>query len=395
MTKTETPPVAAPSGPAAPPAALAALTGLVSALIAAAAASWLARPETYPDHLRPDAETGSLFNLVDPTTASWSLLALGSGGVLLSLAIARATRASRAACVAAATLGGVHLLLFTDLTLLVTMGYATAILGPPALLLYLGAAAVRSPALRWVVAGLVAAAVTVALALGADGAAAEEFWRGLGSGLRRAGVGMILNLVAFGGGVAWALLALRLSGLRWWGDRPASTTYVAPRRDWGWWVTLLAALGPAPYAAIRMTWLTPWPAFTNGGDLDAEPGMRVFGICLGLAAIGAIVLTLGLLARWGTVYPHWMPGKGGRPVSPSWPALAAVGAGLAITVAGRATVQMGLVGEETEMPVVEILVLMPFPIWGPLLVAAGVAYHRRRHPAQGAAGALAPASVSG
>lgn len=394
MTNTETVP-AASLGRSAPPAALAALTGVVSALIAVAAGSWLARPETYPDHLRPDAGTGSMFELVDPTAGSWLLLVLGIGGVLLSLGIARASRGSRAACVAAATLGGVHLLLFTDLTLLVTMGYATAILGPPALLLYLGAAAVRSPTLRWVVAGLVAAAVAVAVALGADAAAAEEFWRGLGSGLRRAGIGMILNLVAFAAGVAWALLALRVSGLRWWGERPAATTYVRSRRDWGWWVTLLAALGPLPYAAVRMTWLTPWPAFTNGGDLDAQAGMRVFGICLGLAAIGASVLTLGLLARWGTTYPRWMPGKGGRPVSPGWPALTAIGAGLAITVAGRATVQMGLADEDTEIALAEILLLMPFPVWGPLLVAAGVAYHRRRHPSHVVVGDAVPASVSG
>lgn len=376
---------------------LAALTGTVSALVAAAAGSWLARPETYPDHLRPDSGTGSLFELVDPTVGSWLLLVLGIGGVLLSLAVARTVRGSRgarAACAAAAMLGGAHLLLFTDLTLLVTFGYAVAILGPPALLLYLSAAAVRSPRIRWVVAALVAAGAAVALGLGVDGSAAAGFWQGLGSGLRRAGVGMILNLVAFAGGMAWAVLALRLAGLRWWGDRPVSTTYRAPRRDWGWWVTLLAAVGPLPYAVVRMTWLTPWPAFAADADLDADTAIRVFGISLGLAAIAASVLTLGLLARWGTTYPRWVPGVGGRPVSPTWPTMTAVGAGLAITVAGRAMIQMIVTDEDIESGAVEVLLLLPFPFWGPLLVAAAVAYHRRRHPAPTTAAEDTRASVS-
>lgn len=395
MTHTTHEPSAAPAPPRTvrPPLGLGAITGVVSGLVAAAAGSWLARPETYPDHLRPDSGSGSLFELVEPTVGASLLLALGLAGVLLSIVVSRVAGGSRLACAAAAAVGGVHLLLFTDLTLLVTFGYAVAILGPPALILYVAAAAVRSPRLRWVLAALVAAGAAVALTLGVDAAAVEDFWRGLGSGLRRAGVGMILNLVAFTGGMAWVVLALRVSGLRWWGDRPASTTYVAPRRDWGWWITLLAALGPLPYAAVRMTWLTPWPAFAGGGDLDADPAIRVFGVCLGFAALGGSVLTLGLLARWGTTYPGWVPGVGGRAVSPGWPTLTAIGVGLAITVAGRAMVQMILTEEDTEVPVVEVLLILPFPVWGPLLVAAAVAYHQRRHPARDAAPEAVPASV--
>lgn len=48
--------------------------------------------------------------------------------------------------------------------------------------------------------------------------------------------------------------------------------------------------------------------------------LRVFGILLGLAALGGAVLTLGLVSRWGEVFPAWLPGFRGRPV----PVLAAV-----------------------------------------------------------------------
>jgi hypothetical protein len=130
-----------------------------------------------------------------------------------------------------------------------------------------------------------------------------------------------------------------------------------------------------------MTWLTPWPVLTSGVDVSDDAVIRVIGVCLGLAALTGSALTLGLLGRWGTVYPRWAPGVGGRAVPPGWPTLVAVGVGLALTVAGRAATQVLLHQPDPALAVAEVLLLFPFPVWGPALVVAALAYHQRRHPA--------------
>ena len=186
---------------------------------------------------------------------------------------------------------------------------------------------------------------------------------------------MLVSLVSFVGGALWLLVALRATGMR--RAQPAAASYVAPRRDWGCWVTVVAALCPLPYALLRMTWLTPWPTIIDADTLAEQPAMRIFGLSLGFAAIGGAVLTIGLLMRWGSVYPRWVPVVGGRPVSPVWPTVLAVVVGAAVTVAGRSMLQLTYT-EDDLLSKVETLLVLPFPVWGPLLIAAAIAYYRRR-----------------
>lgn len=351
-----------------------------SALAAVAGALWLAVPGSYPEQLRQREMHGSLVGLLDPTLVSTLLLTLGGFGVLAAILARR--RASRSRSVAAVAVGYavVFGLLTTDLSLLVAMGYSTAIFGPPVLFGLLVAASVRRPRLRGVVGAIVAAGALLVAASGAGPDAAADFASGMAGGLARSGTGMLLVVASFVGGALWLLVGLRAAGLRR-GAGPSGTTYPVdsgPRRDWGWWVTVLAAAGPLPYALLRMTWLTPWPVWMSAAELEAHPEMRIFGLSLGFAAIGGSVLTAGLVMRWGSVYPRWIPTLGGRPVSPTWPTVLAVVVGAAITVAGRSTVQMLLQDSEAPLASLEVLVIMPFPVWGPLLVAAALAYYRRR-----------------
>ena len=141
---------------------------------------------------------------------------------------------------------------------------------------------------------------------------------------------------------------------------------------------MVAALCPLPYALMRMTWLTPWPTIMDAAELDANPAMRIFGLSLGFAAIGGSVLTAGLLRGWGSIYPPWIPFVGGRPVSPIWPTVLAIVVGTALTVAGRSMAQMSFGGTDVVASKVEAFLLLPFPVWGPLLIAAAIAYYRRR-----------------
>ena len=329
---------------------------------------WLVDPGSYPGHLDQSEADGSLVALLDPTLVS-SLLVLA--GVAGGLAAATSRWLAQLGIAYAAIFG----LLATDLSLLVTMGYSTAIVGPPILFAYLVVASVHRPSLRWVVGGLAAVVVGGAAASGAGLSAFAEFGRGLGEGLERSGVAMLVSLVSFVGGALWLLVALRATGKR--RAQPAATSYVAPPRDWGWWVTVVAALCPLPYALLRMTWLTPWPTIIDADTLAEQPAMRIFGLSLGFAAIGGAVLTIGLLMRWGSVYPRWVPVVGGRPVSPVWPTVLAVVVGAAVTVAGRSMLQLTYT-EEDLLSKVETLLVLPFPVWGPLLIAAAIAYYRRR-----------------
>jgi len=354
-----------------------------SAIATAIGAWWLAVPSAYPDELdRPEAD-GSLVALVPPPLVSTLMVALGVVGLLAAVAASRQdARRSRWLVPFGAIYAVVFGLLATDLSLLVSMGYITAIVGPPILFVYFVLASVRRPSLRWVVGGAAVAFVGIAAASGAGLAAFGDFFGTIGDGLGKHGVEMLVVFASFLGGALWLLLALRAAGLR-----PVSAAATVPftparnafgRRDWGWWVTALAALCPLPYASMRMTWLTPWPVWMDAAQLNAEPAMRVFGLSLGFAAIGGSVLTLGLLMRWGSVYPRWIPIVAGRTVSPVWPTVLAIIVGIAVTVAGRSLTQMMVTGVDVEIADPEFFLVMPFPVWGPLLIAAAIAYYRRR-----------------
>jgi hypothetical protein len=145
--------------------------------------------------------------------------------------------------------------------------------------------------------------------------------------------------------------------------------------------TLVATLCVLPYGLIRATWLTPWPLFLPAGtDLAAVPEMRLQGLLLGAAALAGALLTTGLVARWGEVWPRWMPVLRGRPVPV---AAAVVPAVLVATVVCSAAVPMAMMAVSSGM--LEFLFIFPLPVWGPALGAAALAYAlRRRGERQGA-----------
>ena len=127
-----------------------------------------------------------------------------------------------------------------------------------------------------------------------------------------------------------------------------------------------------------MTWLTPWPVMIDAAELEANPAIRVFGLSLGFAALGGSVLTVGLISRWGEVFPRWLPVLRGRAV----PAAVALVVAGAITLAGRSIIQPVVTGDANLGEAgAEALLIFPFPIWGPLLGAAAIAYYLRRRGA--------------
>jgi hypothetical protein len=185
-------------------------------------------------------------------------------------------------------------------------------------------------------------------------------------------------------GVVWALTAVahrrRLAGdcgRCGRGDvaRPSSLQRWASPAAW----TAFAI--PFVYAATRWAWALGFslgidPAFYAEGQ---EDGLWLAGAALATLGAGGAVLTLGLVQRWGEIFPRWMIGLRGKRVPPMVAVVPATLVAVLVASAGgmyiRVVVGRGGVTAETwplELP--ETL----WVVWGAALFVAAMAYHQRR-----------------
>ncbi|MEC0253849.1 hypothetical protein [Paenibacillus lautus] len=76
--------------------------------------------------------------------------------------------------------------------------------------------------------------------------------------------------------------------------------------SWGKKVTYLSVIMALPYGIIRWAWAAGIPLGTNPELVMGQPLMdRISEIVLGGLTIGGALLTLGLIQRWGEVFPRW------------------------------------------------------------------------------------------
>ncbi|QOR72438.1 hypothetical protein IM660_09555 [Ruania alkalisoli] len=133
-------------------------------------------------------------------------------------------------------------------------------------------------------------------------------------------------------------------------------------------ITVLAAVGPLPYALIRISWLTPWPI---GAHPSGEASITAWGMLLSLGAWMGVVLTIGLIRPWGERFPRWLPWIGGRAVPPL---VAIVPGGIvAGLVCLAAAGWIALAG-----PLQAYFWILPVWFWGPMLALAVWAYAGHR-----------------
>ncbi|WP_214402865.1 hypothetical protein, partial [Pseudonocardia lacus] len=321
------------------------------------------------------------------------LVGAGALGVLVALVAAvRARRvaaghrpgAATAVVVSAAVLYGVaFLLLAPGLSLLVLLGYLMAAFGPVVLLGTLLAGALRSRLAAAVAAVLVLVLVAAWVSGVADGDVLGTWASAFAGGLARTAPRSLVLLLLAAGGVLWLALGWT-AGREAAGGAPVAWTRPEAAARWGRVATVIAVLCPLPYALLRATWLTPWPlGVPEGTELQVVGEMRLQGLLLGGAAVAGAVLTAGLVARWGEVWPRWVPGLRGRPV----PVAAAVvpGALVALVICSAAVpmAMMTVAGGEPWMQLV-----FPLPVWGPALGAATLAYALRRGGEPGRPGTI-------
>ncbi|MEO3778180.1 hypothetical protein ABGB16_15300 [Micromonospora sp. B11E3] len=189
------------------------------------------------------------------------------------------------------------------------------------------------------------------------------------------GVLLAVTLLAWGRRTAGACVACGRDGT----DRAWTTPAAAAR--WGRWAAWFAAAIPLCYAATRFAWVLGIPLGISSDFLDElhETGLVWAGAGLGAFATVGAVLTVGLTRPWGERFPRWMPRLAGRRVPPR---LALVPAILvALTVTGAGVAELGNPGHLLGGFSSATAPLLLWPLWGPALGAAALAYHLRRRGA--------------
>ena len=329
-------------------------------------------PETASDGMEP------LLGRFGPGVAWIVVMMVGIPAAALGAAMLRGTR-SRALrpllITAGALLAGVLLLLMTGLNLLVKLGYFPAAV----LSLFTGA----------------------------------KFGSGYYEALTQwATIHQLLCLI---GGFLW-LAATVCYGWRsvgaclYCGRQDGPEGWQSPHQAarWGRIAVVVAMMVPVFYAITRYAWALGFPLglgeeqFRHG----QETGMWIAGaLFLGNFCLVGAVLMLGLVQRWGEVFPRWMIGLAGRRVPI---ALAVVPASLAsvLLIVGGIGIWSGLgqmvanlvaVGAENKEIIGAIIFQLGptllFPVWGVALAVATLGYYYRRRGLCRVCGRGAPGEV--
>jgi hypothetical protein len=206
------------------------------------------------------------------------------------------------------------------------------------------------------------------------------------------------------GGVLWAATAIgyrrRLDNtcLRCGRSRTGRRGWTAPEAAarWGRWAVAVAVAVPVGYAATRWAWALDIPLGITQEALDSEgaesPGIWGAGAILATMALGGAVLTLGLVQKWGEIYPRWIPRLRGRRVRERTAVIPASLVATLITSTGLTNLRAHMLeGYDIEWEVWGMYApQMFFPLWGTALGAATLAYHLRRRGRCGACGLGSP-----
>jgi hypothetical protein len=198
----------------------------------------------------------------------------------------------------------------------------------------------------------------------------------------------VLNqFVCIAGGVAWAATALayqragRLPGEGGQWTRPEAAA------RWGRWAVAVAVVLPLVYAFTRYAWSLGIPLgideeFLREGQAQ---GTWAAGASLATVAVAGALLTLGLVQRWGEVFPRWIPLLAGKRVPPALAIVPAILVAVLVINAGLTFWRRMLLGTTvfsvTGGDWAALLPELLWPLWGAALGAATLAYYlRRRQP---------------
>jgi hypothetical protein len=260
---------------------------------------------------------------------------------------------------AGALLAGVLLLLMTDLNLLINLGYLPyAVFG-----LFTGSESSRKILESW------------------------TQWA------------TIHQLLCLTGGFLW--LAATVSYARrsggaclYCGRQGGPEGWTSPERAarWGRIAVYVAMAAPVFYTLTRYAWALGIPLGMSEEHLrrGQESGTWISGLFLATFGLVGAVLMLGLVQRWGEVFPRWMIGLAGRRVPIALAVLPASLVSVLLIVGGlgiwsglpQMTANAAAAGAEGIGLLGEIIFqvgpTLLFPVWGVALAMATLGYYYRR-----------------
>ncbi|MEU1308697.1 hypothetical protein ABZ419_07355 [Streptomyces cinnamoneus] len=152
---------------------------------------------------------------------------------------------------------------------------------------------------------------------------------------------------------------------------------------WAVWAAHLTTLVVLPSGLWRIALVLGYPAgYTDEGFVGFQSaGAKVWMLTLSVVCELLAFLTVGLVRPWGEVVPRWIPLVGGRVVRPMAAVVPAVLGAVALTCLW-ADVPWWWTFPHDDMTATGNLVVgllyQPLVLWGPLLAAVTVSYHRRR-----------------
>jgi hypothetical protein len=367
------------------------LPGLVAGLSLAYGVlglAWLLGADWYPfGPVPPDGDKLSLLAFLPDEVGAGLIAVLGFLGVPAAIGHGRtewSPSAYRPLLAFTALQVVVFGLLAPNASIVIVTGYLLVLLGLPIGLGFLVVGALRQRTTRVVLRALGVLVVVLELTTGLfDWAAFRQLADGMAGVPEKVGSRPLFVFGAFLLGCGWAVLGVR--GLRsargrcvrcgrpgaWW-TRPEVA------RRWGFWATIVAALCPMPYALLRMTWLLPNPIGFSAEELNAEPGIKLFGIGLGVIALASGIVTLGLIRPWGEIWPRWFPFVAGRPVPIKAAVIPGAIAATLLLVGGISLFQLTWDPDASTGTNIGYLLIFPFPLWGASVALATTAYHYRR-----------------
>lgn len=263
-----------------------------------------------------------------------------------------------------------------------------------------GAARTVGSAFGWSLAGVLVLGVADERLLIAIGYAVPTLigapfgWYSIGEYVEQALPWPVVNqLICLAGGVGWALTTLAYRrrtgtacercGRTSRSGSAASWMSAESAARWGRWATYAACVVPSLYAVERLAWAVRIPL---GGseelvDFVHSSGAWLAGVGLACMAIVGVVLTIGLVRRWGEVFPRWMIGLAGRRVPPMLAVVPASLVSIALVAGMRPQLERCLgSGDCTAegMNWLGLATMWLLPVWGVLLAVATLGYYLRR-----------------
>ncbi|WP_020667886.1 hypothetical protein [Amycolatopsis nigrescens] len=191
-------------------------------------------------------------------------------------------------------------------------------------------------------------------------------------------------LICLVGGLFWvgATIAYQRRGRQACGNcgrtglAPANWTTPAAAARWGRWAAYTAAFVPLIYAVIRWAWAFHIPLAISPEFFRElhQNGLIWAGAYLATFAAAGGLLTVGLVRRWGEIWPRWVLGLAGNRVPPAFPITAATLVTIALASASSVVIRLS----DWTDPAALLRNPMTFwPLWAVGLGAATLAYYFR------------------